>query len=186
MPHRNKLLELLNEFACESIEKKEIKHKIEFFIKNNENCFLRSNLKGHITASAFLIGPDKVSVLLTHHKQINRWLQLGGHADGDFDILNVAKKEAIEESGISDIYMEKSSIFDIDVHEIKEYKNTPEHYHYDIKFLFFSNSFDYKISDESNDLKWVKIIDILNNNIYCENILNMSKKYVKLYPNYFY
>lgn len=186
MSHRNKLLNLLNEYECESIEKQEIKNNIKNFIINNENCFLRTNLNGHITASAFLIGPDKVSVLLTHHKQINRWLQLGGHADGDSDIIRVAKKEAIEESGIQSVYMEKKQVFDIDIHMIEEYKSVPKHYHYDVKFLLNSDSFEYKISEESNDLKWVKIIDIINSDIYCENIINMSKKYVKMFPNYFY
>ena len=181
MPHRNKLLDLLNKYEVCSAEDEVAKSKIIDFVKNNKNCFSRENLAGHITGSAWLVGPDKTSVLLTHHKKIGRWLQLGGHADGETDILEVAKKEALEESGINSIYTDKKDIFDLDVHLIEQHKEVLPHYHYDIKFLFYARNFEYKISTESNALKWVDILEVKNDLTYCNNLRKMADKYLKMF-----
>ena len=65
------------------------------FIEQNPNCFERSN-KGHITGSAWIVNHDNSKVLLTHHRKLNLWLQLGGHADGEPDTKAVSLKEAQE------------------------------------------------------------------------------------------
>jgi 8-oxo-dGTP pyrophosphatase MutT (NUDIX family) len=127
----------------------------------NENLFLRTNTAGHVTGSAFLLNKDLTKVLLTHHKALNKWLQFGGHSDGDKNTLNVAWRETNEESGIdlSDIKPISSSIFDIDVHKIpaNPKRNEGEHLHYDVRFVFTTDKEDFKISDESNDLKWATL-----------------------------
>lgn len=100
-------------------------------------------------------------VLITHHKKLQKKLQLGGHADGDTDILRVAIKETIEESGIPSVsFIPK--IFDIDVHTIKARGNPndesyePEHKHYDIRFIIIVESDSkYKVSEESDKLEWI-------------------------------
>jgi 8-oxo-dGTP pyrophosphatase MutT (NUDIX family) len=80
------------------------------------------------------------------------WLQLGGHADGDNDILRVALKEASEESGISSIKDISEEIFDIDVHQIPANKNEKAHIHYDIRFILqVSSDEKIKINHESNE-----------------------------------
>ncbi len=150
--------------------------KIIDFINNNPDCFMRSNLSGHITGSAWLIDETKTQVLLTHHKKLQEWLQLGGHADGDSDILNVALKEAHEESGITSIEPLSREIFDIDVHEIPEHKGVPAHYHYDVRFLLVAKSKDFIISEESNDLAWISIKDIAQSNSFDPSLRRMAEK----------
>lgn len=131
-------------------------NEIKIFLKNNENCFSRTNLKGHITAGALVIDKD-CNVLLNHHKILDKWLHFGGHSDGEANSLNVAKREVMEESGIVDVNDLDGKIFDVDVHLIPENKskNEPAHYHYDIRFLFITNEKNFQISDESLDVKWV-------------------------------
>ena len=74
------------------------------FVSAYPNCFERSLSIGHITGSAWLVNQTKTRVLLTHHKRLNKWLQLGGHADGNPNVLEVAMQEAREESGIEGFY----------------------------------------------------------------------------------
>jgi len=157
MSHRNLLLKALENYYTDyEGEKPFIAQTIEF-IKNNPNCFERTNLNGHICGSIWIISPDGKKALLTHHKKLNRWFQLGGHSDGDGDTWNVALREAQEESGIEGLSFITRDIFDIDIHPIPENKkkNEPAHLHYDIRFLLQAPTEDFIISDESNDLKWV-------------------------------
>lgn len=125
------------------------------FIRKNEDCFQRTYLKGHMTASGWLINQKKDKVLLMHHKKLNQWFQFGGHADGDNDLLKVAIKETKEESGLENIYPMMSKIFDIDIHCIPEYKGIPAHLHYDIRFLLQLQSDEIeKKNEESLALDW--------------------------------
>ena len=119
-------------------------------------CYFRDHLPGHITGSAWIIDPQKKVVLLTHHAKLNKWLQPGGHADGEENIFDVAKKEMEEETGITNS-TKPISFFDIDIHQIPARKDFPAHDHYDIRFLFESDSSTpLAISNESIDLKWIK------------------------------
>jgi 8-oxo-dGTP pyrophosphatase MutT (NUDIX family) len=92
-----------------------------------------------------------------HHAKLDRWLQLGGHCDGDVDVLAVAIKEAQEESGIIGIKPVSPEIFDIDIHLIPANKNEQEHYHYDVRFLLQVTSDEEIVSNrESKELRWIK------------------------------
>lgn len=126
-----------------------------------EDCFKRSLLAGHITGSAWILDPTKTKVLLMHHKKLDRWLQPGGHADGDEDVLNVAKRELLEETGIESVKHLKIAshdFFDLDIHVIPERKGVPEHYHYDLRFAFVSLlPEELNKNDESNNLLWVEL-----------------------------
>ena len=128
------------------------------FVERHSNCFERSQLAGHVTGSAWLVNASGTHVLLTHHRKLDRWLQLGGHADGHTNVLEVALKEAREESGIKEIHVLDSTLFDIDIHEIPARKNEPAHFHYDARFaLQVSGSDSFTISDESHALEWIDI-----------------------------
>ena len=151
---RNQLLGLLATYQGEGSEKERL---IEF-IKTSPDCFERSNLEGHITASCWLISNDGERVLLTHHKKLNMWLQMGGHCDGDSDVLGVAMKEAREESGINDWETVIDSVFDMDIHLIPGRPSEPEHYHYDVRFLLRASGDEtYAVSEESHDIAWVEL-----------------------------
>ena len=145
------------------------------FLRSNENCVSAGNLSGHITASAWILSPGREDTLLTHHKKLDRWLQLGGHVEDDATIQDAALREAIEESGINELCLLQESIFDIDVHQIPERKTVPEHYHYDLRFLIQSASTEFQIGDESNSRAWVGLreIDRWNPDV---SILRMARK----------
>ena len=149
------------------------------FIQQNPNCFMRECLSGHVTGSAFVVSSDFSKVLFTYHAKLKKWLQLGGHCDGDFLIHNAALREAKEESGLLNlkfldllnfpkIYISnlddltKPVPFDIDIHTIPERFNEPAHKHYDIRYLIVANeNEDIIISEESLDLKWIFIHEVL-------------------------
>ncbi len=139
------------------------------FVSSTKDCFERSHQSGHITASTIIVSEDFQQVLLTHHKKLGKWLQLGGHADGDPDPARVALKEAEEESGLSkfrflkfdpeDGSLHRNPIpFDFDRHLIPARKEDPEHFHYDVRYVLVTDSeAPLVMSDESNDLRWFDI-----------------------------
>lgn len=145
------------------------------FIQNNPYFFERSNHE-HITGSVWIVSPDTTKVLLTHHKKLNRWLQLGGHADGDSNIANVALKEAQEESGIEQFTFLSEEIFDIDVHPLP----SACAFHYDVRFLLQACHTQFIISDESNTLDWFDI-DTVAQVIAEESVLRMNEKYKRFF-----
>jgi len=119
--------------------------------------FVRDRLEGHLTGGAWLVSADGRRTLLTHHRKLGRWLQLGGHADGDTDMAAVALKEAEEESGLADLAVE-GGIFDLDRHWIPERKDVPGHWHYDVRYVVRARgSEDYVVSEESLALAWREI-----------------------------
>ena len=132
------------------------------FIKAHENCFARECQPGHLTGSALVVSPKFDRVLLTLHKKLNKWLQLGGHADGITDMLEVTKTEVLEESGLQrfefiKLQSNSSKIlpFDLDRHLIPARPNEPAHFHYDLRFLVVADDLQkIVISNESQDLKW--------------------------------
>jgi len=120
-------------------------------------CFERDCWRGHITGSAWLVNGAGTHVLLTHHKKLNMWLQLGGHSDGDPDTAAVALREAREESGLT-VRLLSDALFDVDVHPIPARKEDPEHHHYDVRFVMqVVGSEGFAISEESLDLAWVPL-----------------------------
>ncbi len=153
---RNQLLNLLKKYNPVDPAEIEYKKIIINFVSHNKDCFERSLLIGHVTASAWLLNNDESQALLMHHRKLDRWFQLGGHCDGDSDTCAVAIKEAQEESGIQAIEALSSEIFDIDVHLIPANSKEPEHYHYDIRFLLKISGQETVIkNNESKELRWI-------------------------------
>lgn len=134
--------------------------KIVEFLTNGDNCFDRSNTKGHITAGALVVD-RKGNILLNHHKASGMWFQFGGHSDGEKDSLSVAKREVMEEANITKFVVIPNTILDVAVQKIpySKKKNEPEHYHYDVNFMFVVDDHNFKLSSESVEIKWVSIAE---------------------------
>lgn len=128
------------------------------FVSSEPRCFERSHATGHVTASAFICDAKGEHVLLTQHKKLDKWLQLGGHADGETDPIKVAQREGLEESGLPELYLIDccGAPFDLDIHKIPARAEEPEHLHYDLRYLFVADiRHPLTVSDESHDLKWI-------------------------------
>lgn len=130
------------------------------FVLSTPDCFERSHAAGHITGSAWLINPAGDKALLTLHRKLHKWLQPGGHADGDPDTLRVSLREAEEESGISGIVPVSGDIYDVDIHSIPARTGEPEHLHYDVRYLLRAPHEQFVVSAESVSLAWIRLQEI--------------------------
>ncbi|MBK6940350.1 MAG: NUDIX hydrolase [Planctomycetes bacterium] len=166
---RAPVLELLERYRAAFPRETAVADRIEALVRAHEDCLLRSCVPGHVTASAWIVAPDHERFLLTHHRKLNRWLQLGGHVDGESHMHRAAMREAREESGMTDFrFVGVDGSFDdvaplpldLDVHLIPARKDEPEHEHHDVRFLLVAApNQELAISDESNDLRWFHAAD---------------------------
>ena len=179
--HRERLIQEIFNFQSEYSEEQAFKPKFESLLSNYQNCFERGLLLGHITASSWILNYEQNAVLLLHHTKLNKWLQPGGHADGDDDVRSVALKEAEEETGISGFIFSSNEIFDLDIHTIPERKGVPEHEHYDIRFLLISPEGAIpQRNHESNNLKWIPIEQLYQYVNHEASLLRMYNKTGKI------
>src|ERR1019366_3306840 len=115
---RTPLLDKLRAYRPSDAHEARMAEQLRLFVEAHADCFERSLAIGHVTGSAWIVDRDRTHTLLTHHRKLDKWLQLGGHADGDLDILRVALREAREESGLEAIRPVSEEIFDVDIHTI--------------------------------------------------------------------
>lgn len=135
--NRLETLQLLQQYVSAFAEERVFLAQTIAFVERQENFWQRSTLEGHLTGSAWLLSADRNSVLLLHHAKLDRWLQPGGHADDtDASLAETARREAMEECGISELALLSPGIFDVDIHEIPARGHEPAHLHYDLRFLF--------------------------------------------------
>ncbi len=141
--------------------------------------FVRERLAGHFTASSWLVAADGARTLLTHHRKLGLWLQLGGHADGDRDLARAALREAEEESGLSGLSIEPG-IFDLDRHWIPEHKGVPAHWHYDVRYVVRAGDDEtFVVSDESHALAWRDIAALARDDAADASVRRMARKWLE-------
>ncbi|WP_341225015.1 NUDIX hydrolase [uncultured Arcticibacterium sp.] len=158
--NRNDLIVNLTHYAAFNEKEEAMREKLLLFVKEHENCFERSLLIGHVTASCWVINKSRSKVLLIHHAKLNKWLQPGGHCDGNEHTYKVAEKELLEETGLVAL-TENSNIFDVDIHVIPERKGVPEHKHYDIRYLFQVDEEAPLVQNhETLGMKWIAMVDV--------------------------
>ena len=150
--------------------------RFDAFVDSHPDCFHRSCRVGHITGSAWIVDTSGDRVLLVHHRKLGRWLQPGGHCDGDPDALAVALREAREESGL-DVRALGDAIFDLDVHEIPARGREHAHLHFDVRFLVQAEQDRFTVSEESHALAWVPAAGLgaLTDE---ESVLRMAQKWL--------
>ncbi len=140
---------------------------IKQLIAQHPNIFCPNCEAGHITASALIVDVTSLRTLLHYHKRLRRWLQVGGHADNETDIAQVALREAREETGLPDLSFfppqGKPVPIDYDVHVIPRHDDIPQHYHLDFRYLLLTNKPDAlsPCAGESRRFKWLSFNDAL-------------------------
>lgn len=160
MKTRQDLLRLLRDHTPWNAQEAEMLERIIAFVESHEDCFHRTLLEGHVTASAWVVDPGRTHALLVHHRRLNRWLQPGGHCDGDPDVLSTALREVLEETGIQATPV-SMAVFDTDTHQIPARGAEPAHVHYDIRFLAEAPLSAHPIvSPESRDVRWVPLEEV--------------------------
>ena len=91
------------------------KEQILFALSSFKRVFFRDNLFAHMTASAWVVNENKDKVLMAYHNLYRSWAWLGGHADGEQDLLQVAIREAREESGLQKVRPLQNGIYSLEV-----------------------------------------------------------------------
>ena len=131
-----------------------------------EDAHLRTQLLGHLTGSAFVLDHAKEKVLLLHHQRLNRWLQPGGHGDGETEPVQIALREVAEETGLTEADLSAlgggplgaAKLFDVDIHPIPGRMHEPAHEHLDLRFAFVARAgAEPRLSSESRALAWLPL-----------------------------
>jgi 8-oxo-dGTP pyrophosphatase MutT (NUDIX family) len=172
---RDDLLDLLRTHRPADARETALTARLTAFVATHADCFERSLLIGHVTASAWVLDPSRRYVLLLHHRKLDRWLQPGGHCDGDPDVRAVAQREAEEETGLP-VRLRDEAIFDVDIHPIPARGAVPEHEHFDVRFLFKTELVEPVVRlEEAREARWVPLEEVarFTND---ESVLRMVRK----------
>ena len=181
MQDADPVLALESAFAAHGVRRPDQATQVREFtalLRDPEDPFLRARLAGHFTASAWLVDRTGQRVLLTHHRKLGIWVQLGGHADGDRDLAAVALREAEEESGLPDLRVE-AEVFDLDRHWIPERREVPGHWHYDVRYVVHAGMNEaFVVSEESHALAWRDIRAIADDATADTSLRRMARRWL--------
>ena len=184
--HRQPLLDMLDLYAASYPNEVPTVERIRTLVAHHSDCFERTCRPGHITGSAWILSHDRQRCLLVHHRKLDRWLQPGGHADGQAEVEQVALREAEEETGLDSLHLATQGNdllpLDVDVHLIPA-RLDPQgneiesaHEHHDIRFLLISTDGQQPlVSDESHDVRWFTRDELLSVTSE-ESVLRMQRK----------
>ena len=137
------------------------------FLEKNGDAFLRSNLLAHMTASSWIVNPERTKTLMVYHNIYDSWSWTGGHADGETDLLSVALREAREETGIEHVRPLSPEIFSLEVltvdgHE-KRGEYVPSHLHMNVTYLLEAEESDtlHICREENSGVAWFTLEEAL-------------------------
>jgi 8-oxo-dGTP pyrophosphatase MutT (NUDIX family) len=158
----SELLDAVRAYAPSDARERSMRDRLAAFVAEyGMRAFDRATRTGHVTASAWIVDPERTHAVLLHHRKLDRWLQLGGHVDGDPDVRRSALREAREESGLRTLRMISDDVYDIDVHRIPARPDEPEHDHYDVRFALEADPREpLRGNAESHDVRWVSLDDL--------------------------
>jgi ADP-ribose pyrophosphatase YjhB (NUDIX family) len=157
------LKELIEKYEPVNEQETEDKKMMIKFIEENEDYLTRDNKIAHFSASNWIVNKERTKVLMIFHNIYNSWAWTGGHADGDEDLLHVARKEAKEETGVNNLKLLSDGIASLEIltvnGHVKRGKYVSSHLHFNCTFIFEADeneSIRIK-ADENKDVKWIEI-----------------------------
>ena len=162
------LCNLIMNYMPENEQEENDKKIMLKYIKKFNDVLTRQNEMFHFTTSAWVVNPSKTKVLMVYHNIFDLWAWIGGHADGNLNLLEVVKKEILEETGLKKVNLLINDIFGLSIQIVKPHikngKYVSAHLHYDIQFLFEASENDnLKIKqDENKDVKWLNVDTVLD------------------------
>ena len=151
--HQQALVQLLDAHQPLDDAEEVFRRRIREHVLAEERWWHRDTLPGHVTASAFIVDSECTQMLLHHHRKLDRWLQLGGHDEGERSPAEAVLREVAEESGLSAFQFHgDSGIFDLDIHAIPSRGAMPAHDHLDVRFLLVADPSEPLQRDDSESL----------------------------------
>ena len=129
-------------------------------LQTQPDIYTRQNEVAHFTASAWIVNRERTKVLMAYHNIYHSWAWLGGHADGEKDLLQVALRETAEESGIRNARPVTESIYSIEVltvdGHVKRGRYVPSHLHLNVTYLLEADEKDELLvkPDENSGVRW--------------------------------
>ena len=161
-----KLISQIEHYVPFNDQEKADKAQILAFLRSGAELITRDNPVVHLTASAWVVSPDRSQVIMVYHNLYCSWSWMGGHADGDWDLLRVAKKEVMEECGLPELTVVSPDIFSLEIlsvagHE-KKGRYLSSHLHLNVTYLFEADPAQpLRIKpDENSAVGWVRVEDI--------------------------
>ncbi|GAB4153594.1 MAG: NUDIX hydrolase [Planctomycetota bacterium] len=156
--HRALLIAMLDAHSRKFPEREDLVERFRSFVRARADCLERSCLDGHVTASAWVVDPAAARAVLLRHRKLGKWLQPGGHVDGDPRAVRAAAREVREETGIvglsvAAIHSEVVPV-DLDIHEIPRRGSEPSHLHFDVRFLMRASSDRLIAGSEADAIRW--------------------------------
>ena len=138
------------------------------FLERNPDAFYRTNLLAHMTASAWVVNPQRSKVLMVYHRLYDSWSWAGGHADGEEDLLAVALREVREETGVQRLRPVTENIYSLEIltvdgHE-KHGSYVPSHLHLNVTYLLEAEE-DQPLrvcEAENSGVAWFSLADALS------------------------
>lgn len=158
---------MLDRYAARYPEEREVAARIRALVRAHADCFDRTCRPGHVTASAWVTTPARDRFLLVHHRKLGRWLQPGGHMDGQPDVAAAALREVEEETALASVHLANAGAgaeltpFDLDIHVIPARHDgvgdeiEDAHEHHDVRVLVIADGdLTPHVSDESHAVRW--------------------------------
>jgi 8-oxo-dGTP pyrophosphatase MutT (NUDIX family) len=184
--HRRPLLAMLDRYEARYPAERATAARIRALVEAHADCFERTCRPGHVTASAWVVDETSGRVLLVHHRKLGRWLQPGGHCDGQSDVPAAALREAQEETNLPRLRLSDAASeltpFDLDVHVIPARYDAAgqliedAHEHHDVRFLTLAEGdLAPQASEESHAVRWFTPEELANITDE-ESVLRMARK----------
>ena len=161
------LIEKIQNYIPYNEQEEKDKNLILSCLNSMPDLFTRKNSVAHMTASAWVINKEHTKVLMAYHKIYDSWAWLGGHADGEEDLLKVALKEAREESGIEHVKPVTEDIYSLEVltvdGHVKNGEYVSSHLHLNLTYLLEADEKDVLTmkEDENSGVAWFAFEDAL-------------------------